>query len=650
MENPRDRSSRRLDLCNEPRVDRGERFGLDQPPRDARLIGHDRDTTPRAMETGDRVEAPRERVPFRWTANEFRTIAIDDAIAIEQYDAPRVVLRLWFADSFGNHGTRVEDRTRGLLEATAPPCPEESDTLEDVESPPQPPAVPRTIAAGVVVTMLAVAFRHLATYDPTQSTTNLELEHYFFGTAATWPPLAIALAGFSLWQRRHHALAPGALLRRDGLVAVILGVLGLALLGWSRHTGALHLLAPAAALSLVAVCTAIGGRAARRAAYVPAAFLLFAAPIPPVVSNPIVYQLQSWTTGLLELTLSLAGADFVATGDLILRGDYTFEVIEACSGYRATLLLPLATLFYLELLGWTRPRAQLLLVLSPIVGFLWNTPRALSIVLGPESLVGRDHTIQGLLVTVLGVVTIAVLDVALQRAGVGRAVSPTRTLPPEVALPRTRFAGIAIGAALLIAVPPLVPRWEPEQRGPYALAGFPTIHPGWKRTSTKSDATFLGSILFDERVESRYTDAEGRWVEVFVAANHRLDASRTLISPRAPIPASGWEIVENSPVVDTAGTRDRVRLRVRREDRYAWVESWFEGLDGPAVEISRNALALDQSRLRRSESSFLVRIWTPEPPGVSGRAEALAHLESFATTTRDRLATANRTRFRSPSD
>ncbi|MEM9175228.1 MAG: exosortase/archaeosortase family protein [Myxococcota bacterium] len=526
-----------------------------------------------------------------------------------------------------------------------------------MDTPPETPSVPRAMAAAVVVAMLAIAFRALATYDPTATTTNaaLELEHYFFGTAATWPPLALALCAFSLWTRRAEALAPRSLTTGETGIAAGLAGLALALLCWSRHTDAPHLLAPAAALALIAACAATGGRRARRAASVPAAFLLFAAPIPPVLSNPIVVQLQLWTTAMLDGVLWLGGADYVATGDLILRGDHAFQVIEACSGYRATLLMPMATLFYLELLGWSKPRDRILLLASPLIGFLWNLPRALSIVLGPESLLGRDHTLQGLAVTVLGVVTIAVLDVLLQRAGVG---GPVGVRPPSRAdatadlpgWPRARFLLVVAIAGVFVVLPGRIPTWAPEKKGTYALAGFPTRPVGWKRTSKKSDPEWMGSILFDERVESRYTDADGRWVEVFVAANHRLDAARTLISPRAPIPASGWEIDEAVRVDAVPGRVGHVRLRVRRDDRYAWVESWYEGLDRHATEIAYNALALDQSPLRRPETSFLVRIWTPESPGIAGRTRALERLQAFVDATQARLATANRSRFRSPRD
>ena len=87
-----------------------------------------------------------------------------------------------------------------------------------------------------------------------------------------------------------------------------------------------------------------------------------------------------------------------------------------------------------------------------------------------------------------------------------------------------------------------MPEWTAASRGQMTLVGFPTQHPGTRRTKVDFDSDWHGSIAFDERIAYRFTDPEGDWVEIFVGANHRLDGERSLISPRLGLPGSGWQV------------------------------------------------------------------------------------------------------------
>src|SRR5690606_215865 len=77
---PGDPATGRGDGIAHPRVDRLERFPREQAPADAGLIRCDDDVESRAMEPGDRLEAPRERMPLVRRLHVLVRVRVDHAV------------------------------------------------------------------------------------------------------------------------------------------------------------------------------------------------------------------------------------------------------------------------------------------------------------------------------------------------------------------------------------------------------------------------------------------------------------------------------------------------------------------------------------------------------------------------------------------
>jgi len=521
--------------------------------------------------------------------------------------------------------------------------------VEDSRS--APGSVESPVLAWATVAVLVIAFRDLATYDALARMNRgaADFSDILMGASTSYPPLALALALFSLFLRRDRALAIRNTNRMESFLGLSMFGLSLAVVAWVSYVDSPHLLAPAAALAVIGGALARGGAGAAKASLVPAAFLVFAIPISPTLSHSMVYGLQEATGTYTSLLLDLIGRPHGLSGDLIFEGENTFQVIEGCSGFRSIMILTMTSIFYTELLSIRGLRRILLFVGSPFLAFSLNGPRVLSIVLYPESIFGQDHTLQGLAVIVLGVVLLGLIDLALERWGVG--VSPPLEAPPSALPhhPNPRAAALfSLAAAGLLVVAPLaVGAWTPVRQGPFALIGFPTIHADWKRASAPFDARFNGSVMFDEHVGYRYTKPNDEWVEVFIGVDHRLVSERAVLSPRIPIPAPGWEVIERHALPDHPETYGRERLDLQRGRAFAYSEGWFEGVSqgGLAAEFLINTLGLDHSRFRRPESVFAVRLVASHDGTVPGRSKALTRLEQFSDAIRKRLDSANRTRF-----
>ena len=144
------------------------------------------------------------------------------------------------------------------------------------------------------------------------------------------------------------------------------------------------------------------------------------------------------------------------------------------------------------------------------------------------------------------------------------------------------------------------------------------------------DKQFLGSISYSGSIYREY-EIDGAPVTLFVLSDERRDRRRSIISKKTSIPGAGWEEEERGSVVLEA-TGAQVEAAVFRSGpRQMLVFHWREGVRSMASEIVRNALALDQSPLRRDQWALALRLNTPILPGLTGRAEAERRLQRFAS-------------------
>ena len=232
-------------------------------------------------------------------------------------------------------------------------------------------------------------------FPPSVQGLAIQSEEFFFeaNEAAGAPVLILSIW---LFYRRSHYLD---LLTRQGspTAGLTLLLFAGALYVWGAYTRApdLQLVSMISILFGLALC--FGGPAAVRAYWLPILFLGFALPLPPVLLSAVMYPIQLVTAGYAGAILNGIGVASFVQGDQILRPENTFIVIETCSGVRTIVTLAMLTVLLIDLFerhGW---HAAILFVAAPIVAFLSNGLRVVTLVLNPHSSIHSIHNLQGIL-------------------------------------------------------------------------------------------------------------------------------------------------------------------------------------------------------------------------------------------------------------
>lgn len=152
----------------------------------------------------------------------------------------------------------------------------------------------------------------------------------------------------------------------------------------------------------------------------PLAFLLLMVPLPVIIYNEIVFPLQLMASQLATFVLQTTNViPILREGNLLILPNYTLEVVEACSGIRS--LMSLITLGlgygYLVERSWL-VRTILVLAMIP-VAVVGNASRVmltavLVYVKGPEMAEGFVHTMSGMLIFFIAIITLIVLHSGLK--------------------------------------------------------------------------------------------------------------------------------------------------------------------------------------------------------------------------------------------
>jgi EpsI family protein len=490
-------------------------------------------------------------------------------------------------------------------------------------------------------------FAYRGLLDLARASTGVEMnvtgaERFFFVPSETSPAITYPVFFWMLWNRRRRLRAalpsPGSMLPA---AAMLLTSVALAL--WAYHLDALTILIPSLSLFLVGAAWLLGGRRAASIVVVPALFLFVAYPLPGVLVNALVYPLQlaaGWAAGAF---LTLLGMGYERSGDLIHAHGRVFQVIETCSGLRSIETLVMAAFVYCELFARSGRRLLLLVLAAPLVAFVINGLRVLTIILNPYSEIALVHTIQGLLAIVLGVFGIAVLDPALDRIPRerlrGAAQLRVPKLPSGARLVRPeRWALLALLLVGLGAAAGSIPRWRPPvvSRDPL-FSRVPPTFGEWTGQEATIDQTFLGTTRFSDRVYRTYRSGE-RAVTVFVAEDNRFHPLLSLVSPKTAVLESGFAVDRTFRVtVPALGGREVDALVLHgSKGEHELAFHWRDGAEALPVELVRSVLALDRSPLRRERPVRAVRVATPIPNSELGETQAIQRLQAFL----DQLVTA----------
>jgi EpsI family protein len=363
-------------------------------------------------------------------------------------------------------------------------------------------------------------------------------------------------------------------------------------------------------------------------------FLAFTIPLPAVLTNQLIYPLQLITTVHTAWLLNAIGISAAPEGVMLHLASHSFHVVENCSGLRSAFVLTTVAVGWVCFFPTRRLAAALLILSAPAIAYFVNISRILGLVLNPSSDLASIHSLQGLAIFLLGLLTLYGVDSLLQRVLGG---SEARIGEPETALPpNTDWGqrGSAIALAVLLAgmlgVSLWGPRWnlpDPPQRPKIAL---PEEIDGWEVVRMlKSENYFLGSVAFRSRWYGEYQRGSEK-VSVFIGYDDRLDRDRSLISPKNAVPGAGWVVEERTPIQLAPSRLGAESVSARSGRTRILSFHWYEGTDPIVLEVLRAGLATDQSSLRRPEGAWVVRLTTDLAQTRDGKKRAEARLQGFA--------------------
>jgi exosortase len=452
----------------------------------------------------------------------------------------------------------------------------------------------------------------------------------------------LLLAAWLVYRRWHRLLALPAGSGSPWLAAAIGGVAA-AILAWAKFVGANDLRVPALMATVVATGAVFGGARGARILLLPSAILLFAMPAPAPLLNAVLFKYQFWTAEFAGLILHAMGLSAFVAGDQILRAGNNFAIVESCSGVRITETLTMLTILMLDLFRRRPLHSVILLALAPVVAFLCNGVRAVTLILNPAADIAEVHTLQGIGMLLGGLIVLYGIDGLLGRvlpdapSGAAPRVEPAPTggRPDALGAAARAARAATVGMALLAVISLAVPEWSGDEsdasafpRVPLATSDFATLA-GWSSQEQPVDRRFQGRIGLQRDLSRRYDLGRGS-VYLYVAAGDRAYRPRSVLFSKAELPGRGWNTHEQGRF-ELDAERTDVTWRVAVSGTKRWlIWSWQEDADGLWVESLRSLLALDSSPFRRAGEPLLVRMATrmigTEP---EHRASAEARMRQF---------------------
>lgn len=525
----------------------------------------------------------------------------------------------------------IESIGSGAAEPPVPAAP-----TAPPERPPGAASIPRALAVLMLILGI-VAFRELVLWDPGRPGLP-DLTWFFFGWADTSPQIVFAIVGFLLFRRRRELAVAQ---RGDGapLAALPLLLAGCLFFAWGRHVSAGDLVLA----SLIPVCLGaallISGPRLARLLLPPLLILLFAIPLPGVVSNHLVYPLQLTVAEHATRLLSLFGIEAIREGDVIYLSKATFEVIESCSGMRSIQVLTLLAIAWACFFRVPLLHGLLLVAAAPLIAYGLNLVRVMGLVLYPTSEAAAMHSLQGMLAFLGGSVGLYVVDGWLRRF---IPEAPTRD---EERLhgdggrggrdARWRPWALAAVLTVLVAASFCVPRWSAPEPQSAVRLDLPDRIEDWRPADFPSiDHKFLGRVgsSYSKHAYHQY-EKGGERVAVFIGYDDRMRRDRSLLSAKNALPGRGWEIEERGRLELAPGGPVMETLQARTHAARMLSYHWYQGAEGVLPEALRAWLGIDQSVLRGrlgSPDVLVVRLTTRVDPAPGGMMKAEARLREVA--------------------
>lgn len=495
----------------------------------------------------------------------------------------------------------------------------------------------RQIVLAVFAAALILVHWGLADFNPepygTVPIDGAEVE--LFAPAGGSPLLIFAVSALLIFGRRKQlasslgdkaALVPG--------LALLL--LGAALGRWADLTSSPELLIPSLIAWLLALAALLAGMRGLKSIAAPTVFLIFAFPIPAALVNALIWPLQLATATSADWFLRAVGYAPEHLGDFVVLAGHTFHVIETCSGLRTIETLTMAAALYAMLFYRNRWQVIALLLFAPLLAYVVNFARVLSIIFNPYAQWSTVHTLQGVVMLVAGVLVIAGFDNLLERFE-RNTKTPLKAASAAATLAVKPGLVVALASSLLLAglCNALVPKWTPLPTPEAPALRLPKKLAGAAPRSLRLNRQFLGSVGIAKWLHREY-DYLDSTVRIQILANDRLERRGSLLSAKTAIPKAGFQQLSREVVALPSGAYvDRYYFKSR--DRRVLVYHWYEGMASTGIEIVRSTLSLDRGPTRRNQWALSVQFSTEVSNGNRGLAQADARLAGFTEVVRKAL-------------
>ncbi len=505
-------------------------------------------------------------------------------------------------------------------------------SIAETASAPSP--VPAWVRGFTVVAGL-VAFRAMLTFTVSEDLTD-QVEDWLFMPSNTSPIVVLLLSSWLFYRRR--AIWQQLPLQSAPLFGVLslLGA-GVLIFAWAMLTGATNLLPVSLALLILGTAARVRGLPGVRVVALPSAFLLFAVPLPGPLNNALVYQFQTWTTDWAGWLLYWMGSSAFVSGELIVKPEETFSVIEGCSGMRSVETLTMLSILLVDLFRRRGIHAILLVIVAPGVAFLMNGVRVLTLIFNPHSEIIAIHNLQGVGILLGGLVVLYLIDAGFEK------ITGRRELPPAGkslgTVQRSQGLRAAAGSPLIVGVwgicvvfSVVIPQWPevvPEPAGLRARLSKPIGQ--WHSVALEIDRDYLGSVWFAESIHRRFQSPEGV-VDLFLAVGDRSLSGLSVLSPKTAIPESGFQVVERGDLELGSGGPVVQWSLLRSDARRVLVYHWYVSNAGLVRESIEVALGLQASPFRMANGEILVVRLTTDVsgPGDTGLDQAREQIETFS--------------------
>jgi exosortase B len=158
----------------------------------------------------------------------------------------------------------------------------------------------------------------------------------------------------------------------------------------------------------VALLLLMRGVQGLRAVAFPLLFLVFLVPLPGVLVQAITIPLKTAVSYVAEWLMYHAGYPIARTGVILAVGPYQLLVADACAGLNSLFTLEALGLLYLNLMGYTSKRRNLVLAILVVpISFIANVIRVIILILvtyhfGDAAGQGFVHTFAGMVLFGLG--------------------------------------------------------------------------------------------------------------------------------------------------------------------------------------------------------------------------------------------------------